>query len=250
MFENKPHYDASRGPWGLLSTIGLSVGIMLAFIALQNITVLFFAAGFHIYNRSLNVEQILARYLGLLSALSLLTSAPICTWLILFCVHARRGPEPRIYLGLKRFSLKQLGIWLVLFTVLVVAGDVVTNLLGKKQPEVMLQMVRTAQIAPLLWLAIIVAGPIFEELFFRGFLFRGIEWSPLGRDGAIILTALLWAVVHQQYDPYFIGQIFLMGVVLGYARARTGSTLLTIALHAANNLYSTIQIYYLIGHGR
>ena len=43
-----------------------------------------------------------------------------------------------------------------------------------------------------------------EEILFRGFLFRG--WRRSRRDVwfVIALTALLWAVVHLQYDPYVV----------------------------------------------
>jgi len=61
-----------------------------------------------------------------------------------------------------------------------------------------------------------------EEILFRGFLFRG--WRRSRRDVwfVVILTALLWAVVHLQYDPYVIAQVFAYGLVLGWIRWVTG----------------------------
>lgn len=256
MFPKEPHYSTARGPWGLFSTLGLSIGIVAGYMGLQLLTGWLFIAGLGLYDHSQNpaLQRIdlnlqFKHHEGLVTSLGVLAAAPICLWLILYCIYRRRGPAPRIYLALKKFGLKQFVVWLGAFAVLVFASDYLSNALHKPEPKIMLDVWRTAVVPPVLWLAVIVAGPMFEEMFFRGFLYRGIEWSPLGRDGAIIITALCWSLIHQQYDPYFMGQVFLMGVLLGYARARTGSTLLTIALHALNNLYSTIMLYYMIGQG-
>jgi len=41
---------------------------------------------------------------------------------------------------------------------------------------------------------------LFEELFFRGFLFRGLSSSFMGPVGAVLVTSALWALIHTQYD--------------------------------------------------
>ena len=46
--------------------------------------------------------------------------------------------------------------------------------------------------------------PVFEELFFRGFLLEGFRRTFLGTTGAVVLTSLLWAVIHTQYDLYYM----------------------------------------------
>jgi hypothetical protein len=57
-----------------------------------------------------------------------------------------------------------------------------------------------------------------EEILFRGFLVRG--WRRSRRDVwfVIVLTALLWAVVHLQYDPYVIAQVLAYGVAANLIR--------------------------------
>jgi hypothetical protein len=47
--------------------------------------------------------------------------------------------------------------------------------------------------------------------------------------------------MHVQYDWYGITQVFFIGMVLGWIRWRSGSTLLTIVLHILVNLESTIE---------
>ena len=87
-----------------------------------------------------------------------------------------------------------------------------------------------------------IVAPLFEEIFFRGFLFRGIANSWLGAPGAIVITAAVWALIHLQYSWTDIGMIFLLGLFLGYARYRTGSTTLTVLLHALWNTASTAYV--------
>jgi hypothetical protein len=94
-----------------------------------------------------------------------------------------------------------------------------------------------------LWLAIVIATPIGEEIIFRGFLFRGWLKSPRDVWPVIVTTALLWAIIHLQYDWYVIGQIFVGGVFLGWIRWVTGSTILTITLHALINTEGMIETF-------
>ena len=58
--------------------------------------------------------------------------------------------------------------------------------------------------------------------------------------GTILLTSLLWASSHAQYDFYEIGLVFVFGIVLGVARYRTRSLIVPIAMHGAMNLIVTI----------
>ena len=86
-----------------------------------------------------------------------------------------------------------------------------------------------------LWLAIVVVTPIGEEILFRGFLFRGWLRSPRDVWPVIVVTSLLWAIIHLQYDWYVIVQIFMFGLLLGWMRWATGSTVLAMLLHALIN---------------
>ncbi|MEN6625206.1 MAG: CPBP family intramembrane glutamic endopeptidase [Candidatus Sumerlaeia bacterium] len=251
MVENGTYRTGTRGPWGIGPTAFISLLIMLAYLGVQNLTAALFVAGFGMAaGHAVGVNELFAHYGGLFQALALLAAVPAGVWLILYFIHKNGGPPAGWYLGVRAFSLQQLFLWLAVLVVMILVSDLITNMLGRRlEPNIMIHLVRTAVAAPLLWAAMIVAAPIFEELLFRGFLFRGIEFSRLGPDGAIILTAIGWALVHsQQYDSYEIATLFAMGMMLGYARARSGSIVLTILLHAANNLVAVAQMYYLIGH--
>lgn len=95
--------------------------------------------------------------------------------------------------------------------------------------------------AALLIAAFVIAAPLVEELAFRGFTFRGWAASRLGWAGAVLLSSLLWTALHTQYEPFFLWQIFALGLLLGWIRHWTGSTALTIALHAFVNAVAMVQ---------
>jgi uncharacterized protein len=92
----------------------------------------------------------------------------------------------------------------------------------------------------LLWLATVVFAPVFEESFFRGFVFAGLRRSVLGPTGTIILTSLVFAALHLQYDFYGVATVFVLGLFLGIVRERSGSLWSTILLHATWNLAGMI----------
>ena len=93
---------------------------------------------------------------------------------------------------------------------------------------------------------LVLLPPIWEELFFRGFLYTGLSASFLRAPGAIVLPSILWALLHVQYDPAIIGAIFSYGLLLGYLRWRSESLLLCMVLHFFNNLASYVVTYYAV----
>ncbi len=91
---------------------------------------------------------------------------------------------------------------------------------------------------------IVVLVPFAEELLFRGVLFAAIAQTPVGRWGAVLITAAGWAVVHAFTAPwFFVGVIFIMGVVLGVLLLRFGSLWITTACHAVWNGITSAAIF-------
>jgi membrane protease YdiL (CAAX protease family) len=93
----------------------------------------------------------------------------------------------------------------------------------------------------LLWFAVVIVTPIGEESLFRGFLFRGWYGEPQDAWSAIGLTAVLFALLHVQYDWFVIGQVFCFGLLLGWMRWVSGSTLLTMLLHGLINCEGMLE---------
>jgi hypothetical protein len=87
-----------------------------------------------------------------------------------------------------------------------------------------------------------IAGLLMEEFVVRGFMFRGWSQSFLGPVGSIVLTSVLWAMIHIQYDWFGRFWIFVTGLVLGHFRWRSNSTWLTVMVHSAINIFLSFWI--------
>ena len=85
----------------------------------------------------------------------------------------------------------------------------------------------------LIILTTIIVAPLVEELLFRGFLQKVLEESWEDITKAILVTSLFFALVH--LNPYWIVQIYLLGMLLGYLSWRTNSIIPGIILHGLNN---------------
>jgi membrane protease YdiL (CAAX protease family) len=181
---------------------------------------------------------------GVAVSLVIFTSIPV-QLVLLYLLAQARGGSAADYLGLKLPRRSELGFGVAVTVALIVVGNLVSWLFGRAiVTPFQLDIYRTAATAgwlPWLWLAVVVVTPLGEETLFRGFLFRG--WLRVPRDvwPVILITALLWAFVHVQYDRYVIAQVFVFGVMLGWLRWATGSTILTMVLHAMINCEGMLE---------
>jgi uncharacterized protein len=181
---------------------------------------------------------------GFTIALSVIMGLPAVVAAIWLPVHLSRTPFAD-YLALRLTSWKNVLIGIVAMIVVVEGWDMISRLAGRDvQPGFMGDIVKSAQSDGALWLLIValcVAAPITEEFFARGFLYRGWSESFLRPLGAILLSSAVWTMLHLQYDWFFLGEVFSIGLVLGYMRYRSQSIWLTIVLHGLNNLAALAQ---------
>jgi membrane protease YdiL (CAAX protease family) len=84
---------------------------------------------------------------------------------------------------------------------------------------------------------VVLFAPIAEEFLFRGFLLPRLA-AQVGPTWALAWTALTFASLHQSQGIYMIAIAFT-GLVLGWARLRTGGLLVPILLHALQNAWAT-----------
>jgi len=216
--------------------------IAVIFLVLQVVVILVAVARKHLSD--LESPELLrsAATDGYLLSLSTLVTTVVCCALIVGVVKLKRGSILSEYLCFKPVPLKTLLKWIGLLLVFIALSDSLTALLGRPVvPPYMAAAYATANPVWMLWLAVIIAAPLFEEMFFRGFLFKGFESSFMGPIGAVALTASLWAVIHLQYDWYSIATIFCLGLLIGAARVATASIFVPIGLHAASDLVATIE---------
>jgi membrane protease YdiL (CAAX protease family) len=185
-------------------------------------------------------------------SLSVVMGLPAVILALWIAIRPTRTPYAD-YLALRGTSWKMFVIGIAALVALVMGWDLVSRALGREvQPGFMGEVLKSAQADGSVWLLLIafcVAAPISEELLARGFLYRGWSESFLRVPGAILLSSLAWTALHMQYNWFFFGEIFSIGVLLGYLRYRSNSLWLTIVLHGLNNLAATVQSMWLAGGG-
>jgi uncharacterized protein len=187
---------------------------------------------------------------GLTISLSVIMGLPavlIALWIAIRITRTRFTD----YLALRGTPWTNFLIGAAALGVLVMGWDLLSRVAGREvTPGFMGEVLQSARADGSLWLLVIafcIAAPISEELFARGFLYRGWSESFLGPVGAIILSSLVWTSLHLQYDWFFFGEVFSIGLLLGFLRYRFNSTWLTIFVHGLNNLAAVTQTIWLAG---
>jgi CAAX protease family protein len=223
-------------PWGIFATFALGA------IALTVGQVSGIAAASALYGFDLKQMSAISRDGGAI-VLFICVSAPVQVALLV--AAASRKGSVAAYLGYTLPKRSEVLFGVGALAGLILVGDAVSLLAGRSvvdrfQSDIY-EAANSAHMFPLLLFAITVLIPIGEESLFRGFLFRG--WLRAERSAwpVIVLTAGLFAIIHVQYDWFLIAQVFAFGVLFGWMRWVTGSTLLTILLHGLVNLEGMIE---------
>jgi uncharacterized protein len=230
--------------WGFCSTVvwGLVIGILFVIVQAVAIFLVAFLTTEHISRSDFERLFASAGNDGHFLSFATFAAAAVGCSVIAALIKLKRGSQLKEYLALELAPAHTWLKWIGLAALFVVLSDSLTLALGRRiVPEFMSSVYATANPAWLIWLALIVAAPLFEETFFRGFLFKGFESSFIGPSGAVLATAGLWAVIHAQYNLYEMTIIFCLGLLLGGARRATGTLSVPLALHAAVNLVATIE---------
>jgi amino-acid N-acetyltransferase len=233
-------------PWTLGSIIGYTLLVALVFIAVDIAVGLsigiFLARGdpafdWDEWGAGLGED-------GIYISLSSIAVALVCIPLVKALV-ARRSVAPPELLGLRQVDARVIVSWCITLGIFVLASDLLTTSLGRPiVPDFMTQVY--ARSPPLLLLvALVVAAPAFEEVFFRGLLTGALRATGAPLLVAAVVPALVWAAIHLQYDLYGIGTIFIMGLLLSAARLKTGSVAPCIAMHCLANAIAFVETVWM-----
>lgn len=225
--EPKRAYSAK----GVLTALGKSLLYLLFFLAIQFLAGIIYAviavAGASLFHGEADAGSVLAGTETAVRFADLLTAAAILLWFRL-----RHKP-----LG-KAAGLRRCSGWTAAFSAFAALGlFVAINLALTLLPAVWLsdyndhmELLLSTGLIPALSIA--VAGPLAEELMFRGVIQTRLEQA-MPVWAAVVLQAVLFGVVHG--TPVQMAYAFLLGLVFGFLRSRTGSILPGFAAHAAFN---------------
>ena len=224
-------------PWGIWATLFWAAGTFLVTNIVMSIVLIVFGA-FSID------EAASVRYDGYIISLVEVVTVPIIVGVMAWAAHLRRW-SPAEYLGLTLPRGGDVVLGFACTAVLLVLFELASHAAGY-DPVSIFQIdtyssARTRNTLPLLWIAFVVFAPLGEEIVFRGFLFRGWVRSPRDLAPAIVVIAVLWSALHFQYQWFEVAQVFTIGLLFGWLRWRSGSTLLTFLLHAFMNAAAMVE---------
>ena len=89
-------------------------------------------------------------------------------------------------------------------------------------------------------LVVAVTPAICEEMFFRGFTQKSLEYSTKPWR-AILITSIAFALYH--FNPYGLFALVLLASYLGFAAYQSNSIVIPMTLHFINNFVSVIAYY-------
>ncbi|MGM5629370.1 type II CAAX endopeptidase family protein [Apibacter raozihei] len=95
------------------------------------------------------------------------------------------------------------------------------------------------------FISICIIAPIFEEIFFRGFILKGMLNNKVPPYKAIIISSIIFGGIH--IFPWQVLAGILAGIVLGISFYKTGSLAVSTLLHFLNNLLG-FYLYYKNGN--
>lgn len=85
-----------------------------------------------------------------------------------------------------------------------------------------------------------IAGPIVEELFFRGLMYGAVR-KHLGIFWATIITASLFAALHAHAVGFL--PIMVLGILLAYLYEKTGTLVSSITVHILHNFGMILLVF-------
>jgi len=243
--ELRGHSRPPQPRWGLWSTLLWVGGIYLVTTAVQGFLGFQFVLWWQNAHPDQPVSLAALQSHGPLFGTVTVLSAPVLLGLTFIAIKLS-GVPVREYLALRSPTLRQFVFSLLFFVILLPILDQITVQSGREPiPDFMTGTYASARDAgpvflTMFALALTVAAPLTEEILFRGFFYRGIAMR-LGPAFAILMTSLIWASLHVQYDLFFMVQVFAFGVILGILRWRSDSLYLVIGLHAILNALAFAQ---------
>lgn len=183
---------------------------------------------------------------GVSTVVMLLVSSPVAVGLLVVLAvwrEGRNGWRRRLGFEFEPAAWKPTVVWSAITVATILGGEALRLALGKPAvPEFLQEAWATSGPIPLFVLSFVILPPLFEEMLFRGWMIPGLAASPLGNAGAVVISSVLFAAVHLQYDLVDMTVVFALGLALGGARVATGSVWPPMVLHGLVNGAAVMQV--------
>lgn len=246
-----PVEQQSIKPWSGNATLWLGLLILVSYLVITGFNVGFVSAFLEPESTSQTDAEHLMNQLvldGDFNAGNYLFLTVIFAPILLWLGKKRSAVSGANYLGFSTLPSKKVflqfnGLLIAYFIFTYVMSD----LLAIETPKSMIDLYNTTDYFLLAIIAVVFCAPLLEEMFFRGFLFKGWQASRLGTVGAIVITSVLFTLIHAgQYDFTMLAMLSTLAFILGFARYKSGGIWLPIYLHFVNNALSSVEMYFLM----
>ncbi len=145
------------------------------------------------------------------------------------------------WLSLPGAILLGLFTWTIAWELLILGSGIQIwqDLLENPAMKKMLERLEGDVPLPLRLLCLALVPSVVEELFFRGVLWNGLQSQGWKWGRTLLFSSAVFAAAHVITDPSIsitrLPGTFLLGLVLGLVRLRTGSVFPGIVMHLVNN---------------
>lgn len=164
--------------------------------------------------------------------------------------------------GLKRLGLKRptrkifkyaAGGFLAVYALLIIANIVISQLFPEihtdQKQDIGFDHISTHSDVALTFVSLVILPPVAEETLVRGYLYSKLR-SGLSFVPTLISTSLLFGAAHLQFgngQPLLWSaaiDIFVLSLVLGYLREKTGNIWAGVLVHSLNNLVAFLVRFH------
>ncbi len=173
--------------------------------------------------------------------MAIMVSTVLIFGMVYFITWLSVKKRPLWYLGFRPMSM-EFFVWFIYITVVLGVGIIIKEYVIKST-EVLIRVV-TLKEKIMLILGLGLFAPFVEELIFRGYLISRMDdfLNDKKRWITVVVSSLLFAGFHFQYNLAELSYIFVIGVFLAMMRLKTGSIWFPILFHVLGNLYAVSLI--------
>lgn len=131
-----------------------------------------------------------------------------------------------------------------LFFVSIIGNMLQLMIYGEKitKNQAMVQQLLSGKNLVYFSMIIVIIGPLFEELLFRGLLIQKLRELGLRTSGCLLFSSLLFGAIHLSDNVVSFFLYTVMGIILGKIYLNKGYLADSLSVHIVNNLVSIVPI--------